>query len=209
MGAAYGPGLLPCILAEQGHDHPPDENQQIELLCQFAALNLLPLFHEVIGGVVYRFVSKNGEIQVAPIPDQINDRVLTDIKTYTGAIAPTLIDWLEAPLLIPGSPSRRNHTLSLPGHPLEGWQARNLSSQRNTLAWLHQEAKENSAISVGVAPAPRGYTATLGARYGYGAMIAAYGDLLDCLDYCDRFKFVCRISLPRPQELPTTLPTTL
>jgi hypothetical protein len=180
---------------------PPSESQQIELLCQFAQLNLIPLFHEIVGDVVYRFTSKHGDIRVTPIPDKINRRVMADVRRHCGTLDANLIDWLEAPLLIPGRPTRRNQVLTLPGFPLDGWQIRSLRSDRNTLAWLHTEAKENFVSSQSIQTASlqaspgraRGYTATLGTRHGYETLIEAYEKLLACWDYCDRFKFVCRV----------------
>ncbi|NJR67739.1 MAG: hypothetical protein HC771_03035 [Synechococcales cyanobacterium CRU_2_2] len=184
---------------------PPSDSQQIEWLCQFAQLNLIPLFHEVVGEVVYRFTSKHGDIRVTPIPDKINRRVITDVRRHCGSLDAGLLEWLEAPLLIPGTPTRRNQILTLPGFPLDGWQVRSLRSDRNTLAWLHTEAQENYAssqvtpsqmVASGLICRPaRGYTASLGHRHGYEALIEAYRRLLACWDYCDRFKFVCRVML--------------
>lgn len=203
-GVAYGPGLLPCI-TQNVADHRPEltESHQIELLCQFAGLNLIPLFHEVVGEVVYRFTHQRGETQVSPIPDKINGRVLSDIQRHSASLDAQLMDWLEVPLLLPGRPTRRSQVLALPGFPLDGWPMGNLKGERNTLAWLCTEAEENQAAQAATQagrPA-RGYTATLAARHGYDPVIEAYRSLLACLNYCDRFKFVCRILLPAPHGL--------
>lgn len=194
MGAVYGPGLLPLIT----HSQPLDEHQQIDALFEFASLDLLPLFHEVVGDTVYRVLSHRGERKIAPIPDKINQRVLSDVSRLTLAIDPQLMDWLEVPLLLlPGGRGRGQQVLALPGHPLNGLQVRNLGGDRNTLSWLHSEAQENAN-----APQPKGYTASLGARFGFEPIIQAYGQLLDCFDYCDRFKFVFRLSAQATADCP-------
>ncbi len=235
MGAAYGPGLLPCITAVQNPPpqeppshgdsvgssqrerpidalsdellgiEPPSESEHIELLCQFATLNFIPLFHEAVGDVVYRFINKDGQIHVSPIPDKINSRVMADIRRHTATIDTLLLDWLETPLLIPGAASRRDQIITLPGYPLDGWRMGNLRSERNTLNWLYTEAKENhdssravvhSGVQTGLQTQTRrarGYTATLGTRHGYEPLIQAYEQLLACWDYCDRFKFIGRV----------------
>lgn len=185
MGAAYGPGLLPLIT----HSQSLDEHQQIDVLFEFAHLDLLPLFHEVVGQTVYRVLSQKGERKIAPIPEQINQRVLSDVQRLTLSIDPQLVEWLEVPLLLPdGGSGRRHQVLTLPGTPLDGLRLRSLNGDRNTLAWLYSEAQENA-----IAPHPKGYTATLGARFGFEPVIQAYGQLLDCFDYCDRFKFIFRL----------------
>jgi hypothetical protein len=186
MGAAYGPGLLPLITTSPYLPAPLDEQAQIDLLFEFAGLELMPLFHEVIGGVVYRVLSQGGERKIIPIPDKINRRVQQDIIRLSGPIDPALLDWLEAPLLIPGLPGRRPKRLGFSRQP--DLTACNLQSDRNTLAWLLQEAEENAN-----AQHPKGYTAALGNRLGFETVITAYRQLLDCLDYCDRFKFIFRL----------------
>ncbi|NJN29807.1 MAG: hypothetical protein HC824_04660 [Synechococcales cyanobacterium RM1_1_8] len=189
LGAAYGPGFLPLFKSPALDAQPLDEQVQIELLFQLAGLDLMPLFHEVVGDVVYRVLSQAGERKILPIPEKINQRVWDDVQRLSAPIDPALLDWLEVPLLVPDLPGRRSHCLNLPGHPLHGLRARNLRSDRNTLLWLYQEAQENAT-----AARPKGYTANLGDRFGFDSVIEAYGQLLECLDYCDRFKFVFHFS---------------
>lgn len=186
MGAVYGPGLLPLITTSPYLSAPLDEQAQIDLLFEFAGLELMPLFHEVIGGVVYRVLSQGGERKIVPIPDKINHRVYQDVTRLSSSVDPALLDWLESPLLIPGFPGRRPKSLSFNSQP--GLTACNLQSDRNTLAWLLREAQENAK-----AERPKGYTATLGNRLGFEQVIETYGRLLECLDYCDRFKFIFRV----------------
>lgn len=180
----YGPGLLPGLDGVNELDHPA----QIELLCRFAVLDWLPMFHEVIGGVVYRITSYQGNVKVQPIASKINDRVKQDMLGYTGAIAPELVALLEAPLLLPDSRIRRHRAVALVGHPLDRWIVRDMGGGANTIRWLYQEAQENAQ-----AAKPTGYTAKLGAKYGFDTVIAQYRQLLSCLEYCEKFKFVLRI----------------
>ena len=186
MGAAYGPGLLPLITTSPYLNGPLDEQAQIDLLFEFAGLDLMPLFHEAIGGIVYRILSQNGERKIIPIPDKINRRVHQDITRLSGSVDPELLGWLESPLLIPGFPGRRPKAVPFSSQP--GLTACNLQSDRNTLAWLLQEAQENKKSD-----RPKGYTATLGNRLGFEQVIETYSNLLECLDYCDRFKFIFRV----------------
>lgn len=185
MGALYGPGLLPCT---------PDfydlsDQQQIDFLCQFAALDLLPMFHEVIGGVVYRITSQDNQVKIGPISSKINDRVLQDVIRLTQAIPPELVEWIEAPLLLPDSRSRRNKVMPVSlGPTFKDWRLKDIRDGRNTLTWLYTEAQENVN-----AAKPKGYTAQLGMKYGFDTVIEHYRQLLDCLHYCEKFKFICRI----------------
>ena len=190
MGAAYGPGLLPLI-ATASNPTSLDEQAQIELLFEFASLNLMPLFHEVVGGVVYRVISQGGDRKIVPIPDKINRRVYQDIRRLSGSADPALLGWLEAPLLIPNFPGRRPKAIAFQSHHFStqlDLAACNLQSDRNTLAWLLQEAQENAK-----AQRPKGYTASLGNQLGFEPVIETYRSLLECLDYCDRFKFIFHI----------------
>jgi hypothetical protein len=184
MGAVYGPGLLPCL----PYCHDLSEQQQVDFLCAVAALDLMPMFHEVLGGVVYRITSDGHGVKIQPIPAHINDRVLQDVQRLTGVVPEELLEWADAGLWLPGSRSRRNRMLVLPGYG--EWRVRDIRDGHNTLKWLHQEAQENMGLA-----RPRGYTARVGERVGFEALVAGYEQLLGYLQYCEKFRFVCRLGM--------------
>lgn len=203
---SYGPGILPAVLATT----PLTDAQQIDLLCRIARSVPLPVFHERVADQVYRIAKRGQHIQIDPIADRHNAAVRETIDRLSRPIPRSLVDWLTVPLLLP-STQRGQAPWAIADSPIDHWPVKPLRDGINTVAWLHQEAQDNQTR-----PRAMGYTAQLGSAFGgqnggrndsqnggqapFAEVAQRYSRLLECMQYCDRFKFILSVYpvLPSP-----------
>jgi hypothetical protein len=199
---SYGPGILPAVLATSALT----DAQQIDLLCRIAASVPLPVFHERVGHQVYRIAKAGGQIQIAPIADRHNAAVAQAIVQLRRPIPRKLLDWLTVPLLLP-CPQRGQAPWSIADSPIAGWGVKPLRDGINTVAWLKQEAQDNQTDRHAT-----GYTAQIRAQCSgpssgdsFVKLEQQYSRLLECMQYCDRFKFIFSV-YPAPLAVPSAYP---
>jgi hypothetical protein len=188
---------------------PLSESQQIDLLCRIATTVTLPVFHERVGDQVYRIAKRGSQIQIDPIADRHNQAVGQAFDRLRRSLPRPLLDWLTVPLLLPVA-QRGLADWSIADSPIDGWKVKPLRDGINTVAWLKQEARDNQTDR------PTGYTAQIGSRLrgqvrgqscsegsdqscnGDGGapfveLEERYSRLLECMQYCDRFKFIVSV----------------
>ncbi len=202
---SYGPGILPAVLATTALT----EAQQIDLLCRIATAVPLPVFHERVGHQVYRIAKAGGQIQIDPIADRHNAAVAQAITQLRRTMPRALLDWLTVPLLLP-SPQRGQAPWTIADSPIAGWAAKPLRDGINTVAWLKQEAQDNQTDRRAT-----GYTAQFRTQVDspssgdpFTGIEEQYSRLLECMKYCDRFKFIFSVYpvLPVPSAYPVPSP---
>lgn len=197
---SYGPGILPAVLATSALT----DAQQIDLLCRIAASVPLPVFHERVGNQVYRIAKRGSQIQIDPIADRHNAAVAQAIVQLRRTMPRALLDWLTVPLLLP-SPQRGQDPWSIADSPIAGWAVKPLRDGINTVAWLKQEAQDNQTDRRAT-----GYTAQFrsqNSRDPFTELEERYSRLLECMQYCDRFKFIVSVYPvpPAPVLSPPTI----
>jgi hypothetical protein len=198
---SYGPGILPAVLATSDLT----DAQQIDLLCRIAASVPLPVFHERVGHQVYRIAQRGGQIQIDPIADRHNAAVAQAIVQLRRPIPRKLLDWLTVPLLLP-CPQRGQAPWAIANSPIADWSVKPLRDGINTVAWLKQEAQDNQTDRRAT-----GYTAQIqGQLRGQGQgdsfvkLEQQYSRLLECMQYCDRFKFIVSVyPIPSAHPVPS------
>jgi hypothetical protein len=200
---SYGPGILPAVLATSALT----DAQQIDLLCRIAASVPLPVFHERVGHQVYRIAKAGSQIQIAPIADRHNAAVAQAIAQLRRPIPRKLLDWLTVPLLLP-CPQRGQAPWSIADSPIAGWSVKPLRDGINTVAWLKQEAQDNQTDRHAT-----GYTAQFrsqsqsksqGSGDSFVELEQQYSRLLECMQYCDRFKFIVSVyPIPSAHPVPS------